>query len=131
MDDVQRTGLPVTVTKRGKPVVRVVPVLRAATENPPLLGAGKSLVLYMGDVISPTGEKWDAERFLDLRGIREVPVNSLIGRVAGELPGDLHGDPADRIIVATASVLGYPLATRDRNILNFAESHGGFSCIVA
>ena len=32
------------------------------------------------------------------------------------LPASFHGDPADRIIVATARANGLPLATRDRNI---------------
>jgi len=32
------------------------------------------------------------------------------------LPAGFHGDPADRIIVATARAHGLPLATRDSNI---------------
>ena len=32
------------------------------------------------------------------------------------LPGGFHGDPADRIIVATARSMGLPLATHDTNI---------------
>lgn len=32
------------------------------------------------------------------------------------LPKGFHGDPADRIIVATARAHGLPLATRDGNI---------------
>lgn len=32
------------------------------------------------------------------------------------LPKGFHGDPADRIIVATARAHGVPLATRDGNI---------------
>jgi prevent-host-death family protein len=59
MDEVHRTGIPLTVTKRGKPVVRVV---RAMDDGRPLFGAGKGMVLYMGDIISPTGEEWEAER---------------------------------------------------------------------
>jgi PIN domain nuclease of toxin-antitoxin system len=33
-----------------------------------------------------------------------------------ELPASFHGDPADRIIVATARSHGLPLVTRDANI---------------
>lgn len=33
-----------------------------------------------------------------------------------DLPAGFHGDPADRIIVATARAHGLPLATRDGNI---------------
>jgi len=59
MDEVNRSGLPLTVTKRGKPIVRIVP----ASDGRPLpFGALKGAVVYMGDIISPTGEEWDAER---------------------------------------------------------------------
>ena len=34
-----------------------------------------------------------------------------IGADAGGLPGDIHGDPADRLIIATARSLGCPLLT--------------------
>jgi prevent-host-death family protein len=59
MDEVSRSGLPLTVTKRGKPVVRVIP---ASDDHPLPFGALKGAVVYMGDIISPTGEEWDAER---------------------------------------------------------------------
>ena len=36
------------------------------------------------------------------------------------LPGEFHGDPADRIIVATARVFGIPLMTRDKKILDYS-----------
>ena len=40
------------------------------------------------------------------------------------LPGDLHGDPADRFIVATARRLGAALVTRDRQLLAYgAQGH--------
>jgi PIN domain nuclease of toxin-antitoxin system len=34
---------------------------------------------------------------------------------------DFHGDPADRLIVATALVLGAPLITADRQIISWNE----------
>ena len=36
------------------------------------------------------------------------------------LPGKLHRDPADRIIIATARELGMTIVTRDRLILDYA-----------
>jgi PIN domain nuclease of toxin-antitoxin system len=39
---------------------------------------------------------------------------------ASVLPGHPHGDPADRIIVATAREYGLRLVTRDRKILDYA-----------
>jgi PIN domain nuclease of toxin-antitoxin system len=35
---------------------------------------------------------------------------------------DFHGDPADRIIVATAMTLGIPLITADEKIIRWNES---------
>ena len=71
------------------------------------------------------------ERLFHLPGVREVPVTREVAQIAGELSDVLHGDPADRIIVATAAHLGIPLVTRDERILRFAKSHGGFACIAA
>ncbi len=52
LDEVAQTGKPLLVTKRGKPVARLVPV-----EAPPsLLGS----VRKEKDLISPIGEEWDA-----------------------------------------------------------------------
>lgn len=48
-------------------------------------------------------------------GLNEIPLDGEIGIRAGQLPG-LHGDPADRIIVATA-LDGHQLVTADRRIL--------------
>lgn len=36
---------------------------------------------------------------------------------------NFHGDPADRLIVATALVLGVPLITSDRQIIGWNERH--------
>lgn len=51
-----------------------------------------------------------------LERAKEVPVSGEIGITAGEL-SDLHGDPADRIIAATAMVFGATLMTADRRLL--------------
>ena len=44
---------------------------------------------------------------------------------------DFHGDPADRIIVATALVLGAPLITADRQIISWNERHARLRLIDA
>jgi PIN domain nuclease of toxin-antitoxin system len=41
---------------------------------------------------------------------------------SARLPGEIHGDPADRILVATARRLGATLVTRDAKILEYASS---------
>jgi len=59
LDEVQRTGQPVTVTKRGKPVARVVPV---PAEPGALFGLAKGTMSYArDDDLLSTGERWDAE----------------------------------------------------------------------
>ncbi len=37
------------------------------------------------------------------------------------LPGDMHGDPADRIVIATARSEDLTIVTRDQAILNYAQ----------
>ena len=49
-------------------------------------------------------------------GIREVAVSGAMGILAARLNG-LHGDPADRIIAATAMTLDATLVTADRSLL--------------
>jgi PIN domain nuclease of toxin-antitoxin system len=65
-------------------------------------------------------ERW-FEHLLEAPGLRlsEMPPNILIA--ASFLPGRLPGDPADRIIAATAREYGYNLLTRDRPLLEYAE----------
>lgn len=50
-------------------------------------------------------------------GLVEVPVDGAIAARAGLLQ-DIHGDPADRLIVATA-LEGHRLVTADRGILSW------------
>lgn len=51
-----------------------------------------------------------------------VPVTSDIALRAGLLPEPIHGDPGDRIIIATARALGCPLLTADHAILDYAAA---------
>ena len=48
----------------------------------------------------------------------EMPVDVLLA--SATLPGEIHADPADRIIIATAREYGMRLVTRDRRILDYA-----------
>jgi PIN domain nuclease of toxin-antitoxin system len=54
-------------------------------------------------------------------GIRPAPFTPDIGIDASNLPGEMHGDPADQMIVATARHLGVPIVTRDARILTYAR----------
>jgi len=58
-------------------------------------------------------------RVLSAPGVTEVPVTGEVGIEAVLLPGRLHGDPADRMLLATARLNGWRLATRDRRLLKY------------
>jgi PIN domain nuclease of toxin-antitoxin system len=49
-----------------------------------------------------------------------APITAEISLTSCRLP-DFHGDPADRIIVATAITLGIPLITADEKIIRWNE----------
>ena len=56
-----------------------------------------------------------------------MPLSEEIALRCNELPGEFHGDPADRILVATAAVMGAILVTRDQRILDYGKSHEFFN----
>jgi PIN domain nuclease of toxin-antitoxin system len=60
-------------------------------------------------------------------GVREVSVDGVIGIEANGLK-DIHDDPADRLIIATALRLGASLITSDGRLL---EWKGPLACINA
>jgi PIN domain nuclease of toxin-antitoxin system len=66
------------------------------------------------------------KRWLDrLLSFREISLCAMPADVlleASFLPGDLHSDPADRIIAATAREYGYTVVTRDRALLDYAAA---------
>jgi len=55
-------------------------------------------------------------------GVALIGISSEIAVDAGQLPHSIHGDPADRILVATARALSCPLLTADRKILGYAAA---------
>lgn len=70
-------------------------------------------------ILLPTPQAWLSD-LLDLPGIRLAPLEPEVALSASYLPGPLHGDSADRLLIATARELGVPLVTRDRRILAYA-----------
>jgi len=59
LDEVQRERSEIVITKRGKPVARIVPVEDSVQ---PFFGRMKGTGMILGDVISPIGEIWDADQ---------------------------------------------------------------------
>jgi PIN domain nuclease of toxin-antitoxin system len=72
-------------------------------------------------VFLPDPRTWFA-RVMAGPGIRPASCTPEIVIDASYLPGELHGDPADRLIVATARHLGVPIVTRDTRILAYGEA---------
>lgn len=67
----------------------------------------------------PDPKAWYS-RALSAPGIHETPLTADIAFESSTLPGNLHGDPADRLLVATARDIGAALVTRDQKILAYA-----------
>ena len=59
LDEVESTRSEIIITKRGKPVARLVPVAQKLKE--PLWGRMKGTFRITGDIIAPTGEVWEAD----------------------------------------------------------------------
>lgn len=59
------------------------------------------------------------EKIEQLPLLQFVPVDNRIAQHSVDLPEPFHADPADRMIVATARVLGATLVTSDRKILRY------------
>jgi PIN domain nuclease of toxin-antitoxin system len=66
----------------------------------------------------PVGD-W-VQAALHAPGVRLLPLSPEIAIESTRLPGAPHGDPADRILMASARHLGAQLATCDRESLAYA-----------
>jgi prevent-host-death family protein len=58
MDEVSARGRSFTITKRGTPVARLVPIEK---ETVPFIGSLKGAVIKAIALTEPTGEEWEAE----------------------------------------------------------------------
>jgi prevent-host-death family protein len=61
MEQVRTTRRPIVITKRGKPVARLVPM----EDGPPrreIFGCMKGTLTIHGDIVGPTGEEWHAQK---------------------------------------------------------------------
>ena len=68
------------------------------------------------------------ERALTAPGIRLQALTPAIAFESCHLPGMIHGDPVDRILIATARLTGATLITRDNRILEYSAS-GNLECL--
>lgn len=105
---------------------RLIPVLESASEDSRLYLA--SISLWEIAMLESKGRisfripclQW-LMNALNIPGLSLVPIGPEIAEDSANLPGEFHGDPADRLIVATARHIRGTLVTRDRAILKYAE----------
>jgi PIN domain nuclease of toxin-antitoxin system len=55
-------------------------------------------------------------------GVTMVELTPEIAIESTRRPGDAHGDPADRMLIATARITGAVLVTCDERIIQYAET---------
>lgn len=72
------------------------------------IGIARSVISWFEDTLARSGAR-----------LAELGPRVLVAST--ELPDEMHRDPADRIIVATAREFGLRVVTRDRKILDYAE----------
>ncbi len=80
-----------------------------------------SMLVMKGHLsLKPDEESWFSANLEP--PITLAPLTAEISTASCRLP-EFHGDPADRIIVATAMVLGIPLITADAKIIEWNDTH--------
>ena len=74
-----------------------------------------------GRVALPMNVRTWVDQALGKPGIAIAPLTPDIAIESVHLPGELHGDPADRMLVATARLLGATLLTKDAQLLRYSR----------
>lgn len=72
-------------------------------------------------ILNEPAINWIKQAIEDLH-IKVLPLTAEIAIESSQLPGAFHGDPADRMIVATARLHHLTLITRDTKILQYAQN---------
>ncbi len=60
VETVHRKRTPITISKRGKPVARLVPLDEVT--QPPIWGRMRGSMVIVGDIVSPDPELWNSEQ---------------------------------------------------------------------
>ena len=115
LGDAERLAAPVrkrivTATHGGTLVVSAISVWEIG-----MLEAKGRIVLGM------PCEKW-VTTALTLPGLRLVGLEPEIAIASSRLPGEIHGDPADRILAATARARDAVLATADERLVEYGKA---------
>lgn len=59
MDEVEETGRQVVITKRGRPVAKLVPIAEVPARD--ALGCMRGSVVVVGDIVAPLEDRWEAD----------------------------------------------------------------------
>jgi len=62
LDEVQQQHRQIVITKRGKPVARLMPL---SADIPDIFGRMRGTGEILGDIVSSTGEIWNADKVSD------------------------------------------------------------------
>ena len=74
-----------------------------------------------GRVALPMNVRTWVDQALSKPGIAVTPLTPEIMIESVHLPGEVHGDPADRMLAATARVLGATLVTKDDQLIGYSR----------
>ena len=74
-----------------------------------------------GRVALPMNVRSWVDQALSKPGIAVADLTPEIAIESVHLPGELHGDPADRMLVASARVLGATLLTKDLQLIRYSR----------
>lgn len=74
--------------------------------------------------LATDGAVW-LDRAARAPGIRYVPLDRNVLVQSTRLVGDVHGDPADRMLIAAAQLHGMSLMTVDAQIIAYAKAQPG------
>jgi len=74
-----------------------------------------------GRVALPMNVRTWVDQALSKAGIAVAPLTPEIMIESVHLPGEMHGDPADRMLVATARVQGATLLSKDEQLIRYSR----------
>jgi PIN domain nuclease of toxin-antitoxin system len=114
--------------ERGRFSKRIEPIIEAAVERGEVLISAISVweIAMLESLrrieLSQDVRTW-VGRLLRFRGVQFRALSPSIAIESTRLPGTLHRDPADRMLVATARLTGAALVTCDEHLIAYAK-HG-------
>ena len=115
-----------TISQRSMLTEAVIKKINSAAQDEQLFIAGTTLwELAMLESkqrikLMPNSLHW-MQNALKLTQVQVLNIDSEIAVDSCNLPGGFHGDPADRIIVATARIHDLCLVTADKAILRYGQ----------